>query len=346
MVQLFQPLIKAGLKVLMPEEAGIFQAGTQNALPAVLNQGQGWRRQVQHCDKVRQKLPVPVLDAKALLMRLHAGNEHFPGNFQEFLVKVAKKAHRMLDQAYYFLHQGIVPQNPAANCGSSLVCFPDYLFPAHIAKRLHTALFTQNGNKIFCIRDFKGAFAMHPVAIGCPAALDRADLKGNDLGAKQGNNPLQGTAVGKVMILPAHALGKGYLRNNGGGSGRQDDRGSLPADTLFHGNVFALCRCDRIGILRLQAMAAHKAFQGLGGCAVLVGGTHRRTHKFFFLFFLHVGHVVNDDNGPARGGTGMNGAMGQRLLFQLMSKLLCQKGLFACQKTGGQFLAANFQDKS
>ena len=175
----------------MPEETGIFQAGTQHAFPAVLDQAHVLGGDVEHGQEVRHQGAVGGFDAKALLMAFHAGEQHFAGHFQVGRIEVGQQGHGMFGQALHFVQQAVTPQHLAADGGSlGITTFHDDLAAVGGIGR-QAALVRQHGQQLVGMGHAEGAMTMDAVAHGLTAGSHGAHGEGHHGVIQQGHDPAQ-----------------------------------------------------------------------------------------------------------------------------------------------------------
>ena len=75
--ELFHPVLKAGLAVLVEEELAVGEAGAQDSLVAFAADGGVFHFRVGDGDESRQELPLGVLDGEILLVAAHFADQHF-----------------------------------------------------------------------------------------------------------------------------------------------------------------------------------------------------------------------------------------------------------------------------
>ena len=345
-IQLFQPVVEIVAQVGMPEEAGIFQAGTQHAFPAVLDQAHVLGGDVEHGQEVRHEAAVGSLDTEAFLMAFHAGEQHFAGDFQIGRIEVGQQGHGMLGQALHLVQQAVTPQHLAADGGSlGVPAFHDDLAAVGGIGR-QAALFLQDGQQVVGMGHAEGSMTVDAVAHGLATGSHGPHGEGHHGIIQQGHDPAQRAGIGQGIAAPAHTLAERQGGDDGGADPGQQVRHGSAADALAHGHIFALFGGDAVHIVHAHAVGAGKAFQGFGGRAVSgKGHTHRRAGHFFLALLLHGVHVLDDDDGTTRRAHGTQGAVFHTGFLQGRGETGGQFGFFAGQKTGRQFFAANFKHK-
>ncbi len=117
-LQHFDAIAQRDLLIGVPEEAGIVEAGAQDAFVAVANEAVGIAVGVEHGEKVRQQLPVGVLDREILLVIAHHGDEHFGGQREEFGIEAAENHRRTLREIDDRVEQRLVFAPARAGNGS------------------------------------------------------------------------------------------------------------------------------------------------------------------------------------------------------------------------------------
>ena len=292
-----------------------------------------------------EKVSFGILHAKALLVALHARDEHFPGHFQIGCVKIAQKRHRMFHKACHFLQEGIVPEDATLDALGLHVALPNDKLAPLVSVRHDGSLLRKQGQKVFSLRHLKGSSAMDAVPGGHATAFHGTDFEGHDLVVEKGHNPLQGPCVGKVVVSPAHSLGKGNAGNDVRADPCQDVQGVTSAHKLFHGHVITLGSGDNVGLVHFNAIGAAKALQGLAGLAVHIGHPGGRSHDDLFPLLLFAGNLVYADNGAPWSRVAGDSAVGKASFIQSLGKGLGKVGLLALQETGRQLLAADFEYK-
>ena len=251
----------------------------------------------------------------------------------------------MFHKACHFLQEGIVPED--ASLDALCLCIAlthDKLAPL-VSVRHDGSLLRKQGKKILSPRHLEGSPAVDAVAGGHATAFHGADFEGDNLVVEKGHNPLQRPCVGKVVVSPAHSLGKGDVGNDVRADPCQDVQGIATAHKLFHGHVVALGSGDNVGLVHFNAIGAAKALKGLAGLAVHIGHPCRRAHDDLFPLLLFAGNLVYADNGAPRSRVAGDIAVGKACLIQSPGKGLGKVGLLALQETGRQLLAADFEYK-
>ena len=251
----------------------------------------------------------------------------------------------MFHKACHFLQEGIVPED--ASLDALCLCIAlthDKLAPL-VSVRHDGSLLRKQGQKVFGLRHLKGSPAMDAVARGHATAFHGANPEGDNLVVQQGHNPLQGPCVGKVVVSPAHSLGKGNVGNDVRADPCQDVQGIATTHKLFHGHVITLGSGDNVGLVHFNAIGAAKALKGLAGLAVHIGHPCRRAHDDLFPLLLFAGNLVYADNGAPWSRVAGDIAVGKASFIQSPGKGLGKVGLLALQETGRQLFAADFEYK-
>ena len=90
-LECFQPLLQGELLVVVPKEAGIVEAGAQDALVAMTNDRSAFRIHfgIQHGQEMSSKGVLLVFDREILLVVTHHGDQNFFRQRQKFGLEVA-----------------------------------------------------------------------------------------------------------------------------------------------------------------------------------------------------------------------------------------------------------------
>ena len=345
-VQRVQPFVERRLKVRLPEEASVLKARPQDPLPTFLDHRKVFRTDVQDRQKVRQKLTLPVFDPETLLVGLHTGQQHLPGQFKEGRLNIAKQGHGAFHKPLHFIKQTIHPDNPSLRSLGQPVAFFHDVAPPVGRLQLDSALLRDGGNVVARRTEGKGAGAKDTVPLRDPPRNDSGDLKGHHGVVEQGHDPADGTGIGEISAAPAHPLGERQGGDDRGAQRSQHIYGRHAAGLFHASEVVSLFRLSGRQGGHIHPERTGEAFRRLGGVAACVkGDAGRGTHHDFFLGGLHVIQPFDNDDGATRGSAGVQTGDAIARFFQAQRETLGQFLFKSGQKTGGEFFRADFKNK-
>ena len=121
--------LQRNLLIIVPEEAGIVEAGAQNSLVAVADDGHSLRIDfgIQHREKMGRQCVLVIFEREVFLMVTHDRDQNFFRQRQVLGLKVAEKHAWPLGKVGDLLHQGLVltPADPGESAGNSIQGFAD-----------------------------------------------------------------------------------------------------------------------------------------------------------------------------------------------------------------------------
>ena len=107
-LQFFQAVSQTLLAVLVKEELGVAQAGTQHALVTMSNYFQMVLATVAHGDEFVQQGAILGHNREIALVVAHRGDDAFLGQSQEFIFKFAAQSGGPFNEVVYFLQQILI----------------------------------------------------------------------------------------------------------------------------------------------------------------------------------------------------------------------------------------------
>ena len=191
---------------------------------------------------MRHELAVRPLNAEALLMAFHTGQQHFTRHFQIGGIKIRQQGHGMLGQTLHLVQQAVVPEDPAPGPrGLGVAAFhDDGTAPGRI--KGHGAGISRNFQIGVGMGHAEGTGTVHAVAAGFAARSHGPEVEGDHFLIKQSQNPVDGPGIGQGIRAPAHALGERQGRDHGRADPGQQIFGRRAAGALAHGHIFAFFR--------------------------------------------------------------------------------------------------------
>ncbi len=109
-LKLFKPLVERNLLIVIPKEAGIVEAGAQNSLIAMADDGHASRFDlgIQNREEMGRQGVLVILECEVFLMVTHDRDQNFFRQRQVFRLKVAQEHAWPLGKVSDLLHQGLV----------------------------------------------------------------------------------------------------------------------------------------------------------------------------------------------------------------------------------------------
>ena len=247
-LKLFKPVVERNLLIVIPKEAGIVEAGAQNSLVAVANDGHAFRVDlgIQNREKMRCQRVLVILEREVFLMVTHDRDQNFFRQRQVLGLKVAEEHAWPLGKVGDLLHQGLVltPADPGESAGSSIQGFADAMAARGdignhkgCLERREIVRGTGNGYGLFSVED-----AMSIAEVG---GADAGKLQRNHAFVQQAKQPAERT--NKTLRLigpPVHGLGPGERAYFLGQGSPQNLERAEPGPLHGGRGVFALGRGD------------------------------------------------------------------------------------------------------
>ncbi len=263
------------LEILLPEEFGVAQSrrdhlliARDDLLAAVLGP------EVRHQKKLaRELLGARLAQRKALLVRLHRGDQALRRYLEEGLVERAHEYDRPFGEAGVLRKQPFVFDERELGVGGKRVRLLGDELGAALGVEDHLVAL-QAPLVVGEARDLEGLVAVEVVTARCISRLDVGDLEGHHLTVKHTHDRMQRTdpaQLGAIVegAVEAHGLGPGKS-DNGLAQHLGDDLGRRPARPLDACEVIVallLVGDDLRLFQRLQACCFQEALHGLLGRA-------------------------------------------------------------------------------
>ncbi|MNX55269.1 hypothetical protein D3C86_860260 [compost metagenome] len=336
-LQLVVPGVEADLLVLVPEEAGVVQAGRQDAAVAG---GQGLAAVGgldigDHEEVGGQTVFRRIAHGEILLVHLHRQADHFGRQGQELRVHVAQDRRRPFGQTGDLVQQTVViDQHQTTRGAGGLGGFQNAQLAVGHVQQDEVAF--QLGAIVGEVLDRERlAAAEEAMALGHVAAVDAVDLERHHRPVEQGDDALDRAHPAQASRAPAHRLGPGEAADDLI-DGLGEDLGRLAALAADLGEPDAVA-LDQLVLG--QAGLAQEAFQRL---------SRRRGLGSLDLFIAVFGggrQAVDHQGQATRTGEDVQRVPGQAGGLQTVRHHALQVARGALLHTGGDFFGEDFEKK-
>ncbi|MND87538.1 hypothetical protein D3C80_795390 [compost metagenome] len=336
-LQLVVPGVEADLLVFVPEEAGVVQAGRQDAAVAG---GQSLaavgRLDVGDDEEVGGETVLGrVAHGEILLVHLHRQADHFGRQRQELRVHVAQDRRRPFGQTGDLVQQAVViDQSQTARGAGGLGPVQNaQLAIGHIDQN---EVAFQLGAIVGEVLDRERlAAAEEAMPLSHVAAVDAVDLERHHRPVEQGDDALDRAHPAQASRAPAHRLGPGEAANDLI-HGLGEDLGRLTALAADLGEPDAVA-LDQLVLG--QAGLAQEAFQRLSG------GRGLGTLDLFIAVFGGGRQAVDHQRQAARPGEDVQRLPAQARGLQTVGDHAFQVARGALLHAGGDFFGEDFEKK-
>ena len=262
------------LLVDFPEEAGVVEAGFEDAFIALADEALAVGLHVHDGDEVGGHGAVGALEGEVALVVAHDGGQDFSREAEELFVEGAEDGGGEFGEEGEVVQEGLVGGEPEVCTFEELFDAVEDLFAAFGDAEDDAVL----AEAVFVVGvvedDFIGAEAA--VAAGVGAGLNAGEFEFDDLIAEQAGDPADGPdEAGAVLAGPVHGFRPGDFRDQRGEGGGEDVAGFAAGDGAAEGVVFALG-----GGFDGELVEGDAVFAGETGGGAFAGGFRRAHDKF------------------------------------------------------------------
>ena len=293
-LQLLTMLLQGLLAILIKEELGILQTGTEYTLVAVLYSLQMLLAAVADGNEQRQQLAL-LQYREVTLMITHWGDNSLSWQLQILLIELAAEGSRIFYQIENLLQEILVDLSLAPVGLSHL----GNLLADHIAALIliHDDILLTAGLYIGISRgNLKVTLGQEAMATGDAAGLYIGNLQIYNILAIEGYNPAEWTDKLVIKVCPMHIV-REIQTINQSCQGLTQQISSLAANLMDHGIYIAVLGNQ---LLRLYPLAPGKALGCLGWIAISIkGNVHGRATVFLGKICLLLSQSLNNQGTAA-----------------------------------------------
>ncbi len=295
---------------------------------------------------MRQQSAAGVDHREVFLVVLHAGDERFSGNLEEFLVEPASDGHRPFHQRGNFIEQVVVDQRLPAQLFGLFQHLGAYRFAPRAVIGQHLSLGFQDRQIGLRLTQVDGVGMMETVPARITVCLDAENLRIDDFVTEQQHHPVHRPDEFLVAVTPAHALG-----NRQPGERFAHQFGNHPRRVLALANrtkrqPAALFGLELVEFLDLDTTGSGETLcRGCGTTVIVESGTEGGPAPHRFLVFLGRGNIAQQQRQPARCRVTQHAGRFQRGGLQARNQSVGERIGQAAQRFRRQLLGADLDQQ-